>query len=1080
MINHNFVKNFWESPEIQGINRLPMRSHLLPYSSIEEAANECALGIENLSDKESVSTIATKSNYVKLLDGSWKFSLIENPTKDSEEKYKNWTIPNYDCKDWDKIKVPGTWTLQGYDFPHYTNVQMPFDILPPNVPEKNPTGLYRLDTTIPASWNNRRVVLHIGSAESVVQVFINGVEVGISKDTRLPCEFEISPYLDFSVKGEIPVSIALKVIRYSDASFVEDQDQWWFGGIHRSVYLYTTANTFIQDVETLSYIDDYKKIEKSSKPLLQADSTIPLKVTMGMSEPDKIVTRRTNQENDNFFRTIKYQVFELENSLENPKLGKMVAEGDEKVPFNYRVNQNIFEKDIKIKKAKLWSHENPNLYVVTVALFDEGKLLEATAFTTGFKSVEVKNRELLINKKMVYIKGVNRHEHHEKFGKTIPLSNMLKDLELLKNHNFNAVRTCHYPDDERWYQLCDRYGILLLDEANIENHAYYDCMCRSDIWTQSYLERIMRMVRRDKNHVSIFGWSLGNESGDGQNQTAAVAWLRRVDTTRLVHYEGFIRPEKTQGDPTLETLARGKDLTDLIAPMYPPIDLITKYADTVEDSRPLIMCEYSHAMGNANGSLSDYWEAIYSHKGLQGGFIWDWIDQGIYAETPKSTERGKPQGGGFWKYGGDFGDAPSDYDFCLNGITFPDQSPKPVLAECKKLFSPILVKGVLPLQGKFEIHNRFDYSSLKGIQINWTLLKNGEIAKSGKINCPDILPDEKAEIFLPISDYIKNLDGKELVLKLSFSKGKQEKFDPAVISEEEFILQEELCFSEYEKSQSDKNPQCDFARELQEKTISEVFTPTIFRGIIENECIKRQIPMFSFDNLPEWILIRPIVSWLKNDLPNAKIISPTENCFEIWSGDDGKESNKLATCEIKKETVQIGKSKTGSKINVIFNLHDSMKEFPRAGIQMEIPKNFDSVTWYGQGPHECYNDRQFSAHRGLYSLKADELEVPYIVPQENGTRIGTKYLCLKSTSGEEIHIQSRKDFGWNYSKYSTKDLWKCEHRNELVDLTQGENGYYVLILDLAHRGVGTGVCGPDTLEQYRVRPGTYETEFYIW
>ena len=324
------------------------------------------------------------------------------------------------------------------------------------------------------------------------------------------------------------------------------------------------------------------------------------------------------------------------------------------------------------------------------------------------------------------------------------------------------------------------------------------------------------------------------------------------------------------------------------------------------------------------------------------------------------------------------------------------------------------------------------------------------------------------------------LDGKELVLKLSFSKGKQEKFDPAVISEEEFILQEELCFSEYEKSQSDKIPQCAFARELQEKTISEVFTPTIFRGIIENECIKRQIPMFSFDNLPEWILIRPIVSWLKNDLPNAKIISPTENCFEIWSGDAGKESNKLATCEIKKETVKIGKSKTGSKINVIFNLHSSMKEFPRAGIQMEIPKNFDSVTWYGQGPHECYNDRQFSAHRGLYSLKADELEVPYIVPQENGTRIGTKYLCLKSASGEELHIQSRKNFGWNYSKYSTKDLWKCEHRNELVDLTQGENGYYVLILDLAHRGVGTGVCGPDTLEQYRVRPGTYEIEFYIW
>ena len=1041
------MKNFYENPEIQSINRLPMRSPLFPYGDEKLALEECCAGPENVP--------FTRSSFVKLLDGEWDFILFDNPSAAENMA---------DYSGWKKILVPGTWTLQGFDKPHYTNVQMPFDTVPPYVPEQNPTGVYKLRTSVPAEWKNRRIVLHVGSAESVAAVYINSQFAGISKDTRLPFEIDVTPFIDYDGENEI----LIKVIRYSDASFIEDQDQWWFGGIHRSVYLYSTDIAYIEDIECLSKLSNQNGKDETG--------ILPLNLTIGYGSSLEKDRRLTNSELDEKSYTVKYSVYEIEGSAKKGIPGKLVASATSKGKTNLRANLNQIRTKIQINSPKLWSHESPKLYAVLASLFDEdGNLLETTAFTTGFKSVAVCNRELLINGKMIYIKGVNRHEHSEKHGKTLTTEQMVKDIHLLKSYNFNAVRTCHYPDDERWYDLCNRYGIYILDEANIENHAYYDVMPRGDEWTNAYMLRIQRMVRRDKNNVCIFGWSLGNESGDGQNQVAAQAWIRRVDKTRIIHYEGFVRPEFRQGDYTLESLSRGKELTDIISPMYPPIEMIKEFAETVKDERPLIMCEYSHAMGNANGSLNDYWKTIYSTHGLQGGFIWDWIDQGIAAEEGKGKP-GEPQGGKYWKYGGDFGDVPADYDFCLNGILFPDQTPKPAMEECKKIFAPLCFTEVNLQTDTFKIESRFDFIAASNIHMNWVIAKNGTPVKKGTVAVNSINPGQLMEVKIPSSEYVDKTDG-HYVLTAEFMYTNGTDFAP-----ENWILFSEQIVINRELKLFDKNWIYDGLQKSADigmiKSIANSFVPTVFRPLTENEAIKRQLP-----DVNEFFMFcrKPTKLWLNAGIDNEKVISINGNQLEISSGENAEVQGKFADVRyvIEKAVRPAGTEAVNLKID--FELLDFLPEYPRAGIVLKIPACFDSVSWYGRGPHENYSDRDFSAHFGLYKMHQSKLEVPYIVPQENGTRTQTSYLCLStSDASSAVHIQSESPFSFNYSKYSDKDIWKKEHHNELIDLSNLEDGYFELHIDAAIRGVGTGACGPDTLEPYKVKPGHYVLDLLFY
>ncbi len=1065
------IPPLWKNPEIQELNRLPMRSPLLPFASADEAVVEAVAGPEFRD--------LSKSNWYMSLDGTWRFSFYTDPAE---------PVLSVPAEHSDTIQVPGTWTLQGYDKPHYTNIQMPFDALPPEVPDENPTGVYYKTFRLPDSWKNRRVVLHIGSAESVCILYVNGTFAGAGKDTRLPSEFDITPFIRYEAEN----TLCVKVIRYSDASYVEDQDQWWFGGIHRSVYLYTTAKQYIQDISAVPAPVTAEAGGGRSGTLLLAVS-FGGTVNAGSSCGNSAVPGEEGTDCDTFDIAYAMYPFVLPGNRtaaeQFPQKTKPVVSGT--VPFacNYRINSCIAEIPLTVHMPAMWSHEYPNLYVIAVSISRNGTHIESTAFCTGFRSVEIAERELRINGRKVYIKGVNRHEHDEKNGKTLSTASMIKDIMLLKQHNCNAVRTCHYPDDERWYELCDRYGIYLMDEANIENHCFYDQLCRDQRWAYAYASRVQRMVLRDKNHPSVIIWSLGNESGDGENQAMCGAWVRRADPSRPVHYEGFIRPERGQGDFTLDSLSRGKELTDIVGPMYPSIKLITDYAKFRDDCRPLIMCEYSHAMGNSNGSLADYWKAIESYHGLQGGYIWDWIDQGLKARTPDGTE--------YWKYGGDFGDEPTDNDFCLNGLLFPDQTPKPAMAECRQVFAPVSMTPVPGTLYRYTIKNKFDFSPLNCLEMRWTMHNERTLLASGVTRLPPAAPGESIELDIPVPDsiHLPSLDG-TTYLHADFSLTHSTLWARAgfTVASAEHILRETPAIpctgqntAAYDlpdgSMRNSAEMLLDFARR---------FKPALFRVPTENDGLKTYFHLNGDPAAAFLLRDKAAIPWLELDLLHMEYSHE-----QFFKSTDAGKSVYTYTADLtagKNSAAQYARRRLGSsaimfsvpetghaplEMEICIDLDPSLPELPRAGITARIPSAYTAIEWFGAGPHESYCDRCTGAFLGHYTHTIAELEVPYIVPQENGNRTGVRELTVKGTPSP-VTIRAPVPVQFSVSRYTAENMMHALHTSNLYDTTAGENGFWTLNIDCAHRGVGTGACGPDTLEQYRVRPGRYTMLLYLY
>ena len=531
----------WELPELQSLNRLPARATLISFPTPAAAAT-----FDRAATRWHVS-----------LDGSWDFKLADRPAAAAAALRG--------ARGWDTVDVPGLWTMQGYDRPQYTNVQMPFAEPPPHVPEANPTGIYRRRFTVPRGWRRRRIVLGFGGVEGVLYLLVNGEPVGISKDSRTPAEFDLTDLVRHGSENEL---VAV-VVRWSDASFVEDQDQWWHAGISREVYLRSSR---IEDVFANASLDD--------------DYRHGLLTVTGVAD-GPLEARLLDQRG----RTV----------LASP------------VPVA-----------AEVRAPRQWSAEDPALYTLVVSLEDG----ESVACRVGFRRVEIRDRRLLINGKAVLISGVNRHEHDDVTGRVISKESMETDIRLMKQSNINAVRTSHYPDDPYWLDLCDRHGLYVVDEANVESHAYYDEVCRDPRYTGAFVERVKNMVERDKNHPSVILWSLGNESGYGENHDAAAGWIRGRDPSRPLHYEGAIRRDWLGGHRA----------TDVVCPMYPEVDKIEAFAKRDDDPRPLILCEYSHAMGNSNGGLADYFAAFERHGALQGGFVWEWVDHGI-----RQTDSARPR-----------------------------------------------------------------------------------------------------------------------------------------------------------------------------------------------------------------------------------------------------------------------------------------------------------------------------------------------------------------------------------------------------------------------------------------------------
>jgi beta-galactosidase len=1110
------MKPVWENPEIQGINRLPMRSPLLPFASAEDALRDAVAGPEFRKDED--------NPYYLNLDGVWSFKLIDNPARDAETdggipgtSAPPWTAPSFNAGSWGTINVPGTWTRQGggeryencWDKPHYTNVQMPFENQPPSAPEHNPTGLYRRAFTLPAAWKNRRTVLRVGSAESCCLVYVNGVFAGAGKDTRLPSEYDITPFL--SETGEN--ILCLKVVRYSDASYIEDQDQWWFGGLHRNVCLYSTGPCYIRDLWAVPG----ELVE--GRGVLRLSVTLGGDVPAGRSTGNAAVHPESDKPGESPF-TIAYAVYPFPSVLPGSRedalryageLGgtvKPLLSGELTLACNYRLNSNTVTADLSLPDAAPWSHEAPNLYIAVVSVFRNGGHIESAAFLTGFRNVRTAKRELLINEKAVLIKGANRHEHDEKTGKTISVEAMVRDIRLLKTHNFNAVRTCHYPNDERWYDLCDRYGIYLIDEANIEHHCFYDQLCWDSAWTYAYTSRVQRMVERDKNHPSVIIWSLGNESGDGNNHAMLSAWIKRTDASRPVNYEGAVRPKHGQGGFTLESLGRGRSVTDIISPMYPPISLITDFVKYREDDRPLIMIEFSHAMGNSNGSLADYWEAVENYRGLQGGFIWEWIDHGLEAFTPEGVK--------YWKYGGDFGDEPSDYDFCVDGLLLPDQTPKPGMLECRQVFCPVKLKPVPKDPYTFIIENHFDFSTLDKVELAWSLcavtgamLKEDSVLARGTERLPPLAPGAAAEIRLPVPALVDfaSLDG-AVYIHADFILRDSTPWAPAghIIGSAERVLREAPsgipavpCPSSGSNTTNritvDTGADSAGSDSISAFVLAESFKPSLFRAPTQNDGLKLYTHLRGDPAALFYYQDKALYPWLDLDLLHPRI-ADEKNEDVLWEGYAARRytSVLLAGEQAAKGfrdrrlgvfTRIIAGTASGPVIaDFRFDLAADLPELPKVGVTAHIPARYSEVSWFGAGAHESYPDRLAASFLGRYSSPVAEMETAYVMPQENGNRSGVRSLSLSdrnAPAGKPAAFIIRTDRALNMSclRYTQENLWEARHTPDLKDTMRGAEGYYTLNLDIAQRGVGTATCGPDTLEKYRIRPGRFGMRLYI-
>jgi len=612
-----------------------------------------------------MTTFLSRGNDVSL-DGEWRFTLLPKPESVSSDHL------NGDTASWPSIEVPGCWTMQGFDRPIYTNVQMPFPGPPPSVPRHNPTGVYRRTVNVPAGWDGQRVVLHVAAAETVLYVFVDGAPVGMGKDSRLPHEFDVTPMVTAGDSFEL----ALVVVRWSDATYLEDQDHWHHAGLHRSVFLYAVPPVHIADLHAVA---DYERASGLG--------TLTATVSVGGRAESPRGWRLRVACADQLAETVAR--FEHESWIVNS--------------FAFEGRGGTIA--VTIPAVDAWTAETPNLYAVDVELVDgNGDVVDRVTLDVGFRRVEIIGAELLVNGRPVLIKGVNRHDSDPRRGKAVTREGIENDVVLMKQHNFNAIRTAHYPNDVYLYEVCDRLGMYVVDEANIESHAYLRSLTKQTEWTSAILERVARMAQRDKNHPSVIMWSLGNESGVSAAHHAAAAWLRAWDGTRPVHYESGISEEQMrEGGQRYGTDILGADRaeTDVIAPMYPPVEALISWATETTPTKPLIMCEYIHAMGNSCGGADEYWKAIRAHDGLQGGFVWDWADQAL-VQTDDGAER--------LAYGGDFGDEPNDGAFCMNGLVDTNRVPHPSLYELAAVMAPVRVE---PLEeGAFRVTNEHAFTNL--------------------------------------------------------------------------------------------------------------------------------------------------------------------------------------------------------------------------------------------------------------------------------------------------------------------------------------------------------------------------------
>lgn len=1008
----------WLAPECIALNRLPMRSTLYSFPTARLAA----------------SLSREKSPWYQSLNGVWKFKMADRPEAVTAADV---AVKTGRAR-WDTVEVPGNWTMQGYDKPHYTNVQMPFSDEPPFVPEDNPTGIYAREFEVPRTWKNRRVVLHFGGAESLLYVFVNGRRVGLSKDSRLPSEFDITPFVTPGTNHLTAV-----VVKWSDATFIEDQDQWWMGGLHREVYLYATEPVHLADVFAVGQLEnDYR------------DGRLHLTVRTAFPRQPEAGWQIEAQLLDPQGRPVLTKPLRKDVPMERPGLPSRL--------------EARFE--VPVKKPQLWSAELPHLYTTVVTLRDPaGRAVESTATRFGFRSVEVRDRMLLVNGRRVLIQGVNRHDHHDTKGKALDRETMRLDALTMKQFNFNAVRTSHYPNDPYWLDLCDELGLYVVDEANFESHAFFHQVSQDRRYAAACLERGVRMVERDKNHASVILWSLGNESGYGASHDAMAGWIRGYDPSRPLHYEGALwnRPEGPlkEGERFYDA---GYRATDIVCPMYSPIERIIQWATDKthpDQTRPLILCEYSHAMGNSNGSLGDYWDAFEKYPGLQGGFIWEWIDHGLKRQAPDGTA--------YWVYGGDFGDTPNDANFVCDGLVWPDRRPHPGLFEFQYLAQPVRVKQVK--DGSFQIFNRQDFRDLAWLRGEWELQVDGQSVARGKLPALRAAARSTQKITLPLPR--KSFPGREARVLFRFFTAKPQPWAKAG----HLVGWEQVSLPKFALRQPDPAPEQtgDWRLRIDETRhgLSQIRWNghdllagppelSIWRAPTDNDGIKLWSGQAN----------KPLGRWQKLglDTMQSRLVRVAEKPdgsreFHFQATGRGQWTDLAWSLRIQ------GTTQGGLGLTADFTLAPDLTDLPRVGLILPLAPGFEDLRWLGLGPWDNYPDRLRSVWQAEHESTVTEQYVPYIMPQEHGLKCHTQWVELGGKRGRPtLRVSGAKPFAFSATHFHPNDLTAAKHT---IDLTPRKET--LLCLDAAHRGLGTASCGPDTLPQYRLTGRKYRIDLQL-
>ena len=992
------VKPYWQDIQVVAVNKEKPRSSFMSYADRETA----------------LTSRFEKSPYYSLLNGTWKFFFVDS----YKDLPQNITDPSVNTSSWDDITVPGNWEVQGHGVAIYTNHGYEFkprNPQPPLLPEANPVGVYRRDIEIPASWDNRDIYLHIGGAKSGLYVYLNGKEVGYSEDSKNPAEFLINKYLQPGKNV-----LTLKIFRWSTGSYLECQDFWRMSGIERDVFLWSQPKASIQDFRVVSTLDD-----------TYTNGIFKLAVDL----------KNHTQETKNL--NVGYELLDAKGNL-------VTSEANDIWVSPASPQTASFEYDLK--NVAPWSAEHPNLYKLLMTIKEEGKVIEVVPFNVGFRRFEMKQIDqaaengkpytvLLFNGQPVKFKGVNIHEHNPETGHYVTEELMRKDFELMKQNNINAVRLCHYPQDRKFYELCDEYGLYVYDEANIESHGMYYSLKKGGTlgnnpeWLIPHMDRTMNMYERNKNYPSVTFWSLGNEAGNGYNFYQTYLYLKDKEINsmnRPVNYERALWEWNT----------------DMYVPQYPSAEWLEEIGRKGSD-RPVAPSEYSHAMGNSSGNLWDQWKAIYKYPNLQGGFIWDWVDQGILEKDKNGRE--------YYTYGGDYGvNAPSDGNFLCNGIVNPDRTPHPAMAEVKYAHQNIGFEAIDLANGLFRVTNRFYFTNLKKYMVHYSVTANNKVVRSGKVSL-DIEPQASKEFTVPVGN-LKPQAGTEYFVNFNVTTVEKEPLIPIghEIACDQFRLPIEnpkktfktsgpkLTVSTNGDNLSASSSKVNFVFNRKTGIVTsykvdgtEYFSegfgiqPNFWRAPTDNDYgngMPKRLQVWKESSKNFNVTDATVTMDGNNAEVNVNYLLPAGNLYivnyTIYPSGAVNVAARFTSTDMDAAQTEVSEAtrtatftpgrdaarKEASKLNV-----------PRIGVRFRLPASMNQVEYFGRGPAENYLDRNAGSMIGLYKSTAEELYFPYVRPQENGHHTDTRWVSL-STGKKGLLIQADNTIGFNALRNSIEDF----------------------------------------------------------